>query len=68
MTDSRTYRVVTAVFGILFAVLAIVIVFISDWSVPSLLVALVFGVLGVDAVASAIRDRSSLLSRIGPLP
>jgi hypothetical protein len=38
----------------------------DDW--PAYLAALCLGVLGIDAIYSAIRGRRSLISRIGPLP
>jgi hypothetical protein len=68
VTRSKTYRLVTAAFGVLFAVIALVMVVVSDRSLGPLLVAAVVGILGVDAVVSALRNKPSLLSRIGPLP
>lgn len=63
-------RIVTALFGVLFVVLAIVIMVVTGppWDVGAVIGGLVVGGLGVDAVVSAARDRPSLLSRIGPLP
>jgi len=65
---SRTYRLVTAAVGILFVVLAVVTVAVSDRTAGPLIAAAVIGGLGVEALFSAWRSRSSLLSRIGPLP
>lgn len=67
-TGSKVHRLVTAAFGLLFAVLALVIVVVSDRTAGPLLAALLLGGLGVDALASAFRGKPSLLSRIGPLP
>jgi len=65
---SRNYRIVNAVFGLFFVVLAVAIVVVSDRTVGPLLAAAVISVLGIDAIASALRNKPSLLSRIGPLP
>jgi len=63
-------RVVTAAFGACLVVLAIVILLSVDQSmlVGAIVAALVIGLLGVDACISALRDKPSLLHRIGPLP
>lgn len=66
--NSKTFRFVHAAFGLLFAAIAVAIVIVSDRSLGPILAAIVIGILGVDAVASAIRNKQSLLSRIGPLP
>ena len=65
---SRTNRVVTAAFGLLFTVVSIAIVVVSDRTVGPMLAAAVFDILGVEAIISAWRNKASLLSRIGPLP
>jgi hypothetical protein len=65
---SRNNRIVTAVFGLFFVVLAVAIIVVSDRSAGPLLAAAVISVLGIDAIASAFRNKPSLLSRIGPLP
>ena len=67
-TRSKTYRLVTAAFGALFAAIALAIVVESDRALGPLLLSAVIGLLGVDAVVSAWRNKPSLLSRIGPLP
>ena len=67
-TRSKSYRYITAAFGVLFTVIAIAIIVVSDRSTGPLLAAIVVGLLGVDGIASAWRNKSSLLSRIGPLP
>ena len=65
---SSNYKIVTAVFGLFFVVLAVAIVVVSDRTVGLLLAAAVVSVLGIDAIVSALRNKPSLLSRIGPLP
>ncbi|MEP6549354.1 MAG: hypothetical protein ABJD53_17990 [Gammaproteobacteria bacterium] len=64
------HRWVAASFGLLFIIISVVIVYASapapGWAVY--LTALVIGLLGLDAVISAVRKRRSLLSLIGPLP
>ena len=40
----------------------------EDTPLGAAVVALSVGFLGVDAIVSAVRDRRSLVSRIGPLP
>lgn len=65
---SRNYRIITAVFGRFFVVLAVAIVVVSDRSAGPLLAATIISALGIDAIASAFRNKPSLLSRIGPLP
>lgn len=70
MAKANSGRTVTTVFGVFFVVLAGVVLFAAWESAPigAVLVALVVGFLGVEAIVSARRDRPSLLSRIGPLP
>jgi hypothetical protein len=67
---SRTHRVVTAAFGLLFLTLGLLIVVTSETptSPGPLLAAMLVGGLGLDALINAIRNKPSLLSRIGPLP
>lgn len=67
---SRSYRWVTAMVGLLFIVLAIAILANADGDrkLGATLAAVVVGGLGVDAMVSAVRNRLSLLARIGPLP
>jgi hypothetical protein len=66
----RPARRVTTAFGVLFIGLAVAIVALPsiEMSVGPIALAVLLGVLGVDALLSAARDRRSLLSRIGPLP
>jgi thiol:disulfide interchange protein len=68
--ESVASRVVTGLFGFLLVALAVLTIVTSgeETRAGALLVALVLGALGVDAVISAARDRRSLVSRIGPLP
>lgn len=68
MIGSKTYRLVTAAFGLLFTAIAVAIVFVSGDTFGPILAAAGIGIIGVDALASAFRNKPSLLSRIGPLP
>ena len=63
-------RIVTGCMGALFVALAIAIIAVVDRPMGpgALVAALVIGLLGIDALISAVRARRSLLSRIGPLP
>lgn len=67
---SRARRIVTAVFGAFFVALAIAIGVSGDGptSLGVVVAALGVGLLGVDACVAAVRDRPSLMERIGPLP
>ena len=67
---SRSFRWVTAVIGLLFLVLAVVILFAADSNrqLGAVLAAVTVGGLGGDALVSAVRNRRSILSRLGPLP
>jgi uncharacterized membrane protein HdeD (DUF308 family) len=66
----RPARWVTAAFGVLFIGLAVAILALPsvEMSIAPITLAVLLGVLGVDAVLGAARDRRCLLSRIGPLP
>ena len=70
MPKMSPYRIVTAIFGVFFVALALLILATAWESAPvgAFIVALVVSFLGAEAIVSAVRDRSSLLSRIGPLP
>lgn len=63
-------RIVTTVFGLLFIGVAGAIVLYPDGALHTgaVVAAVLIGGLGVEALVSALRDRPSLLSRIGPLP
>ena len=67
-TRSTTYRVFTAVLGVVFVGVAIVILVISERTFGPFTAALVVGALGVNAIVSALRNRECWLARIGPLP
>ena len=69
-TQSRSYRWVTAGFGLVFVGLAIAILLAADSQrkLGSAVAAAIVGGLGGDAIVSAVRGRRSLLSRLGPLP
>ncbi|WP_156119932.1 hypothetical protein [Leptolyngbya sp. KIOST-1] len=68
--QSRSYRWVTAGFGLVFVGLAIAILLAADSQrkLGSAVATAIVGGLGGDAIVSAVRGRRSLLSRIGPLP
>ncbi|MCD6679877.1 MAG: hypothetical protein LT102_04350 [Burkholderiaceae bacterium] len=63
-------RVFDSLLGVAFVAIALYLLLRPHPSslAGSLAAALVLGVLGVDALVSALRSRRSLLSRIGPLP
>lgn len=67
---SKTYRLITVGVGALFVAIAVAIAVLTDISTQpgALLAAVIIGVLGFDALLGAIRNKRSLLSRIGPLP
>lgn len=67
---STASRIVDLLFGILFVVLAVAILVLSEQSTlaGSIVVALVVGGLGIDAIFCAARGKRSLLARIGVLP
>jgi len=65
---SKTYRIVTATFGLLLLAISIAILVVSDRTIGPVLAAAAIGTLGIDAIVSALRNKLSLLSRIGPLP
>ena len=66
--NSRSHRLVTAAFGMLFLALAIAMIVISDRTIGPILASVATGILGLDALASAYRNKRSLLSRVGPMP
>ena len=70
MTSTRTRRLIGALFGVFFVVLAVLIIATSEppARVVAIAVAIVIGGLGLDLILSVLRRRKSLLSRIGPLP
>jgi hypothetical protein len=67
---STTSRVVTALFGIVLLGVAVYLLVSDDgrWELGPLLVAAFTGLLGLDAVLSAIRNKTAFVARIGPLP
>ncbi len=68
-TESKADRIGSAVFGALFVGVGALILLLTPadtlWHVG---VALVCASLGLEAIASAVSGKRSLLSRIGPLP
>ncbi len=58
----------TCVFGTLFVAVALAIFVISESSWGALIAGALVGGLGLDAIISALRNKKSLLARIGPLP
>jgi uncharacterized membrane protein len=69
-SSTKARRIVGVLFGIFFLAVAFLILFTSSTStrVAAIAAAVVIGGLGLDSVASAMRGKRSLLSRIGPLP
>ena len=59
---------VTVGVGVFFVVLGILIAVTAENGALSYLAALGVSGLGIDAIVSALQNRRSLLSRIGPLP
>jgi len=70
MKNRNTHRYVEVMFGMFFLALAVLILLAGWKSNPlgAVIAALVVGFLGADAIISTVRDKPSLLSRIGPLP
>lgn len=70
LNQSKSHRAITSAFGLFFIGVAILIALTSDEStrLAALLLAMLIGGLGLEALISAIRSKRSLLSRIGPLP
>ena len=66
--ESTAYRLVTAAGGVVFIGASIAIVIVSEITIGPAAASVAIGMLGVDAVVSAYRNRPSLLSRVGPLP
>ena len=66
--QSKAYRAVTCGFGVLFVALGLAIFVVSEVSLGTLIAGVVVGGLGLDAIVSALRNKKSLLARIGPLP
>jgi hypothetical protein len=68
--NSRSLRWIGAGLGAVFIAAAVVIIVqgMPGLSAGEIVAALGLGGLGLDAVISALRDRRSLLARIGPLP
>lgn len=66
-THSNSYRAVTAAIGLVFMAGAVALFVVSDRSIGPVLVAIVMGALGAEAIASAWRNKISLLARIGPM-
>jgi multisubunit Na+/H+ antiporter MnhG subunit len=67
---NKVDRLVTAGFGLFFIGIAILTIFTSGSTslVGKCVVVFLTGGLGAEALFSAVRNRRSLLSRIGPLP
>ena len=62
------YNSVTVGMGVLFVFLGMLIAISAENDALSYLTASGIGGLGIEAIYSGIRNRRSLLSRIGPLP
>jgi hypothetical protein len=70
LEETRSERLVGAGFGVLLLVTSAYLLTSAEVStgIGATLLAVVIGLLGVDALISAVRKRRSLVSRIGPLP
>ena len=66
--QSNVYRTITCAFGVLFLASAIAIFVVSEVSYGTMVAGVLVGGLGLDAIVSALRNKKSLLARIGPLP
>jgi hypothetical protein len=66
--QSNVYRTITCAFGVLFLASAIAIFVVSEVSYGTVVAGVLVGGLGLDAIVSALRNKKSLLARIGPLP
>jgi hypothetical protein len=65
---SSAYRLITAAVGLFFTSIMMGILIFAELTLGAIVVAAIFGLLGIDAIVSAYRKTASLLSRIGPLP
>lgn len=66
---SPNHRTITAVFGVLLALIGTwLLVQREEGQTGQLLAALILTGLGLEAVVSVLRGKRSLLSRLGPLP
>jgi heme A synthase len=70
MRVSKSNRLITGAFGMLFVVLAVltVVSVAPEIRWRGVAVGLVLGFLGVDAIVASVRGTSSLISLVGPLP
>jgi hypothetical protein len=68
--STKLRRLISALFGIFFMGIAVIIIITSDSStrLGAITAAVVVGGLGLELLTSALRGKRSLLSRIGPLP
>ncbi len=67
-SQSKIYRIVTCAFGVIFGALALAIVVFAEISLGSLIASVLVGGVGLDAIVCALRNKKSLLAKIGPLP
>lgn len=67
---SRTARIVGACLGAMFVLIALYLALSAPSALGTgeIIAIVLLGGLGIDAIVSAVRDRRSLISRIGPLP
>ena len=70
MSSTRIRRLISALFGIFFVALAVLIIAASEAAtrIGAIVAAMVIGGLGVDLILAVLRRKKSLLARIGPLP
>jgi hypothetical protein len=69
MMESKSQRTITGAFGVMLVVLAVATVVAVEpeprWRAAAL--ALVLGILGLDAIVASVRGTTAIVSRIGPL-
>lgn len=65
---SRAQRAVSYGYGVFFLALGLLIFVVADFSLGTVLAGLAVAGLGVDAIVSTLRNKKSVLARIGPLP
>lgn len=70
MSASRTRKTIGIMFGLLFIGIGVAIVVLAEPRTRpgSFLAAVLLAALGLDQVVASVRERASLLERIGPLP
>ncbi len=65
---SNKAKTIEILFGLLFVGSSISILFVSELYWGAILASFIIFSLGIDLIVSALKNKQSLLSRIGPLP